>query len=1530
LPGNDRKPAPFRWPRPTRRGFVWLCAALTAVLVSVIFPVATTAQLPCPDLTWVAVPTAGGIHNLFDIHGISNQSVYVVGAEGTLLHFDGSHWNAVDTGISLDLWAVWAESDDDIWAVSSQHGITDGVFHFDGTDWTRLEGSPRGGDIIVSGPAVYVALVNRVYRLENDIWSYFELICGPGTCQNIRALAPKPGGGYFGAGLWGWDGVGIFKTWWNDQSFHGGESGIYMNVWVGPDAVYLVETSGELFTTDGNSSEVILSPQPESPIKRLTGGLFPVGITQDRRIAWFDGAAWQYSTSTLNDEIPTVASNWVWAASRDSVFGLGTSSVYLYDGATFHQEGFDPGPVGLDVADAWIDETNALWLAAGERIYRYSGIQWRNLVESGGDITAIWGGSLSRVFAVSDGGEVLEFDGSAWTTTLLSSRWQDVTGGNSGDVYIVGDYPVGAIMRYDGSAWLPYGSPDEPCTAAEVAYHTNGAEILLVGASNGDVFHYDNDVQTRIPDVFGQGRAIAVTDLWQTDGVVFAAGAEPYVARIDARGAAPLGVDAVPVPLNAIWGTAADRVWGAGTDGFVYFFDGSDWRFDGAASPSSEPLNSIVGAGPCNVYAAGDDGVVVSLKLRGAVANIDVAPLLDPFVIIPGDSVCGRVTVSSGRRTVGVSYNVTGASSDSGFIYTDPLGEAMACYTPARPGIDTVTVKVETGPLPRLSDTTFLTTVAAGLEHDPAGSPGDGETVYVHPGTVIEVSVLVEEAREGVVVDFAVSGANNDAGSDTSGVGGKVSHLYAVDAFGVDTVMASITHTFPGDTVTVALPIVLNLPPARLSFDESYHTHVETFVVSPGDTLCAYLLLEPPTQGVGAIVAISGANPQADTVLTDAAGEAGWCYRVSTWGVDTLTVRSPGVAGIDTLIRNLVPPEVALSNVDGKVHWNLIPGETICTYATLSQPAPGSEVAFRVRGANHRDESVPVDAEGRALWCYAPFRLGVDTVTAGFGIPGLLSADTMSYTMRHPALEFDRGLYTGLETVLGVPGSKLSARFLFDRAVSDQRVDLDVRGATTATDSATTSGWIVTLYYQTAAAGADTLTAVSVFDFSDTLYHSSASMVFEVYTPQFAIDGGYHTLPETLLTSQDFVACAVFAVTPSIPGVDVVCNVRGANAAVVNAKSDANGSVLVCYPAPSEGADTLSATAHFEIKGAAWETTAVLVAEVRSGDGVLPLVSMEVDPKGVDSYALMLEFDSDQQLFDPNAVLYLEGVNGSATSHPVSLDQLPNGGWTYGAEFLVFYDGRLEVVAQSLDMVGNIMYLERAWDVGRFVRGTAVAFRSVDDMIRIDAETIRLNRSGALSISRGGFTGESPVDVSGQPLVAVSDRFEIRTSARFLGRPDLTLRHSYRVGGIPNPENDERKVGIYRREGDHWVYAGGQGSDGRVIATVDLSGEYAAMFNASYDVRPAETVLHQNYPNPFNPATTIAYEVHRDGPVELTVYEVTGVRVATLVNTNRPSGVHEVKWNGRDQAGNPVASGVYFYRLVAEGATRTRKMVLLR
>ncbi len=94
---------------------------------------------------------------------------------------------------------------------------------------------------------------------------------------------------------------------------------------------------------------------------------------------------------------------------------------------------------------------------------------------------------------------------------------------------------------------------------------------------------------------------------------------------------------------------------------------------------------------------------------------------------------------------------------------------------------------------------------------------------------------------------------------------------------------------------------------------------------------------------------------------------------------------------------------------------------------------------------------------------------------------------------------------------------------------------------------------------------------------------------------------------------------------------------------------------------------------------------------------------------------------------------------------------------------------------------------------------------------------------------------------------------------------------------------------------------------------------------------PRSTRLAQNYPNPFNPTTTIEYSLARTSHVELAIFDVTGRRIRTLVNgVQRPGEVAPQVWDGTNDGGVAVASGVYFYRLSTAEFTRTRKMVLLK
>ena len=97
-----------------------------------------------------------------------------------------------------------------------------------------------------------------------------------------------------------------------------------------------------------------------------------------------------------------------------------------------------------------------------------------------------------------------------------------------------------------------------------------------------------------------------------------------------------------------------------------------------------------------------------------------------------------------------------------------------------------------------------------------------------------------------------------------------------------------------------------------------------------------------------------------------------------------------------------------------------------------------------------------------------------------------------------------------------------------------------------------------------------------------------------------------------------------------------------------------------------------------------------------------------------------------------------------------------------------------------------------------------------------------------------------------------------------------------------------------------------------------------------YGEQPTRYALFQNYPNPFNTTTTLHYDVPEISHVQLTIYDILGREVIVLVNEEQNYGYKKLAWNGKDQSGNLVAPGIYFYRAVMGPLTETKKMVLLK
>ena len=94
---------------------------------------------------------------------------------------------------------------------------------------------------------------------------------------------------------------------------------------------------------------------------------------------------------------------------------------------------------------------------------------------------------------------------------------------------------------------------------------------------------------------------------------------------------------------------------------------------------------------------------------------------------------------------------------------------------------------------------------------------------------------------------------------------------------------------------------------------------------------------------------------------------------------------------------------------------------------------------------------------------------------------------------------------------------------------------------------------------------------------------------------------------------------------------------------------------------------------------------------------------------------------------------------------------------------------------------------------------------------------------------------------------------------------------------------------------------------------------------------PEKFALKSNYPNPFNPTTQIAYDLPQDCRVTITIYNIQGRKIKTLIASHQSAGYKSIKWNSRDQHGNQVSTGVYIYKMqTSTDFEKTNKMMFIK
>ncbi|UCD37111.1 MAG: T9SS type A sorting domain-containing protein [Fidelibacterota bacterium] len=191
--------------------------------------------------------------------------------------------------------------------------------------------------------------------------------------------------------------------------------------------------------------------------------------------------------------------------------------------------------------------------------------------------------------------------------------------------------------------------------------------------------------------------------------------------------------------------------------------------------------------------------------------------------------------------------------------------------------------------------------------------------------------------------------------------------------------------------------------------------------------------------------------------------------------------------------------------------------------------------------------------------------------------------------------------------------------------------------------------------------------------------------------------------------------------------------------------------------------------------------------------------------------------------------------------------------------------------------------------------------------------------------SNGGFTIGSTAAVAYDNLVNSSSLGTCQKTYVVPGNPSGSFLYE-KISGAPScgdrmPRNNQNYFDSHQDQLETirvWIEEGALSEPAPLAA------------NGVERALPEKFELEQNFPNPFNPSTTISYHLPRSAHVILTIYDVLGTEVITLVNGVQPGGTYQVRWTGIDRHGDPVGTGIYFYGLQAGSEMRMRKMILLQ
>ncbi len=500
------------------------------------------------------------------IWATSATDIWAVGDFGTLLHYNGTAWQVLDSPSNDNLRAVWASSASDIFVVGDGGRIlrsTGGSFQSTNSPTTQPLNGVWGNSATDEVWAVGNGGVLLKYDRAGGAWSS---VTSPTTNQLNAIWGTAKNRVYVAA-----HGGTVLR-------YDGTSWGLEMNTGV----------SANLLGIGGDASKVVAVGQSGTLITSTAINTWtspPSGTTNDLQVAWGKaGTYWAAGTGGVR--------------LRDSGGGF---AMVTGDGesGSFYALG------GTDAADLWAGGDGGL-LTNYKTSWTAKPANVRQLIR------AVYGFNSKNVWAIGAAGLILHYDGTTWTQ-VTSGTTQDLNGiwgASANDMWIVGNNRT--ILRYDGKVWTGKALANATLTDLKAVWGASSATVWIVGASSkpmeNHLVNFIGATENAIILTVMSGSLPTFNAIWGASNDSFWVGGGNLAANVLPAGP-QIAVKNLSGSVVNLWGTRDNDIWAVGNGGHISHYNGVMWS--PTSSTVSENLSSVFGFGDSDVWAVGTGGTVL-------------------------------------------------------------------------------------------------------------------------------------------------------------------------------------------------------------------------------------------------------------------------------------------------------------------------------------------------------------------------------------------------------------------------------------------------------------------------------------------------------------------------------------------------------------------------------------------------------------------------------------------------------------------------------------------------------------------------------------------------------------------------------------------------------------------------------------------------------------------------------------------------------------------------------------------------------